>query len=269
MSVALNGSAVGVMNFNDQANYTSTFPVEQGMIHEGTNTVTLTALNGDNDISLVQSITLQYPHSYTADANWLQATAPAGENLKLTGFTNSQIQVYDITDPLNIVQLAGSVNLDNSAWGITVTVPGSTGAAQRTLLAFSADQISSPSAITYHPPSTLLAQREGAQSIIITHPDFVASAAPLVSLRKSQQQDVALVTVDQLFDAFNYGERSPFALRAYLYSRRASGAKSRSPCCCWGMPRLIRAAISGWAISISCPRALSKRARSRPLPTIG
>ena len=61
VSVALNGSAVGVLNFNDQENYTSTFPVEQGMIHEGTNTVTLTALNGDNDTSLVQTITLQYP----------------------------------------------------------------------------------------------------------------------------------------------------------------------------------------------------------------
>ena len=95
VSVAVNGSAVGVMNFNGQANYTSTFPVEQGMIHEGTNTVTLTALNGDNDISLVQSITLQYPHSYTADANWLQATAPAGENLKtrwLHEFTDSGVR---------------------------------------------------------------------------------------------------------------------------------------------------------------------------------
>lgn len=217
VSVAVNGSAVGVLNFSGQQNYTSTFPVEQGMVHEGTNTITLTALNGENDTSLVQSITLEYPHSYTADSSWLQATAPAGVNLKINGFANSQIQVYDITDPLNIVQLAGSVNMDNSAWGITVTVPGSTGAAQHTLLAFSADQISSPSAITYHPASALLEQRQGAESIIITHPDFAASAAPLVSLRKSQRQDVALVTVDQLFDAFNYGERSPFALRAYLY----------------------------------------------------
>jgi uncharacterized repeat protein (TIGR01451 family) len=217
VSVALNGSAVGVLNFNGQENYTSTFPVEQGMVHEGTNTVTLTALNGENDTSLVQSITLQYPHSYTADSDWLQATAPSGENLKIAGFANSQIQVYDITDPLNIVQLAGSVNMDNSAWDITVTVPGSTGTAQHTLLAFSADQISAPSAITYHPAGTLLEQQQGAESIIITHPDFLASAAPLVSLRKSQRQDAALVTVDQLFDAFNYGERSPFALRAYLY----------------------------------------------------
>jgi uncharacterized repeat protein (TIGR01451 family) len=217
VSVAVNGSAVGVLNFSGQQNYTSTFPVEQGMIQEGTNTVTLTALNGENDTSLVQSITLQYPHSYTADSDWLQATAAGGENLKIHGFANSQIQVYDITDPLNIVQLAGSVSIDSSAWDITVSVPGSAGAAQHTLVAFSADQISSPSAITYHPASTLLEQQQGAQSIIITHPDFAASAAPLVSLRKSQRQDAALVTVDQLFDAFNYGERSPFALRAYLY----------------------------------------------------
>jgi hypothetical protein len=127
--------------------------------------------------------------------------------------------VYDITDPLNIVQLGGSVNMDNSAWDITVTVPGSASSwgAQRTLLAFSADQICSPAAIAYHPPSTLLEQRGGADSIIITHSDFVSSATPLLGLRKSQGLDTTLVTVDQLFDAFNYGERSPFALRAYLY----------------------------------------------------
>jgi uncharacterized repeat protein (TIGR01451 family) len=217
VSVTLNGSAVGVLNFSGQQNYTSTFPVGPGMIQEGTNTVTLTALNGENDTSLLQSVTLQYPHSYTADSGWLQATAPGGENLKINGFANSQIQVYDVTDPLNIVQLAGSANMENSGWNIVVTVPGSAGAAQHTLVAFSADQVSSPSAITYHPASSLLEQRQGAESIIITHPDFVASAAPLVSLRKSQRQDAALVTVDQLFDAFNYGERSPFALRAYLY----------------------------------------------------
>ena len=134
------------------------------MIQEGTNVVTLTALNGDNDTSLVQSITLQYPHTYTADADWLQATAPAGENLKITGFSSSRVQVYDITNPLNIVQLGGAVNLDNSAWDVTVTVPGSAGAAQRTLMAFASDQISSPAAIPYHPPSTVLEQQGGAAS---------------------------------------------------------------------------------------------------------
>ena len=100
VSVTVNGSSVGVLNFDGQANFTSTFPVEQGLLHDGTNTVTLTALNGDNDTSLVQSIVLNFPHTYTADSDWLRATAPAGAHVKISGFSNSQIQAYDISDPL-------------------------------------------------------------------------------------------------------------------------------------------------------------------------
>ncbi|MGH9724506.1 MAG: C25 family cysteine peptidase, partial [Candidatus Acidiferrales bacterium] len=37
-----------------------------------------------------------------------------------------------------------------------------------------------------------------------------------VQLRERQGHDVALVTVDQIFDAFSYGERTPFAIRDYL-----------------------------------------------------
>ena len=52
--------------------------------------------------------------------------------------------------------------------------------------------------------------------MIISHPDFVASLAPLVALHESQGHAVTVVTTDQLYDAFNYGERTPYALRDYL-----------------------------------------------------
>jgi uncharacterized repeat protein (TIGR01451 family) len=217
VSVTLNGSSLGVLNFNDEDSSTSTFPVEQGMIQNGANTVTLTALDGDNDSSLVQSIILNFPHTYTADSNWLRATAPAGARLKIGGFSNSQIQAYDITDPTNIVQLAGDISLDSSGSSVSVTLPRlPTGSATHTFIAFSADQIASPSAIGFHPSSTLEQQKQGSDIVIITHPDFVSTVAPLVGLRKSQQHTVTVVTVDQLFDAYNFGERSPFALRNYL-----------------------------------------------------
>jgi uncharacterized repeat protein (TIGR01451 family) len=217
VSVAVNGSSVGVLNFNGQDNFTSSFPVQQGSLQNGTNTVTLTALNGDSDTSLVQSIVLNFPHTYTADSDWLRAAAPAGAHVKISGFSNQQIQAYDISDPLNIIQLAGPITFDNTGSSITITVPGApSSAAPHTLIAFAADQISSPSAITYHPQSSLAEQRSGADIVIIAHPDFASTVAPLVSLRKSQQHEVAVVTVDQLFDAYNYGERSPFALQSYL-----------------------------------------------------
>jgi uncharacterized repeat protein (TIGR01451 family) len=217
VSVTVNGSSVGVLNFNGQDNFTGTFPVEQGLLHDGTNVVTLTALNGDADTSLVQSIVLNFPHTYTADSDWLRAAAPAGAHAKISGFSNQQIQAYDISDPLNIIQLAGPITFDNTGSSITITVPGAPSSlVPHTLIAFAADQISSPAAITYHPQSALEEQRAGADIVIITHPDFASTVTPLVSLRKSQQHEVAVVTVDQLFDAFNYGERSPFALQSYL-----------------------------------------------------
>lgn len=217
VSVAVNGSSVGVLNFDGQDNFTSSFPVQEGLLQNGTNTVTLTALNGDSDTSLVQSIVLNFPHTYTADSDWLRASAPAGAHVKISGFSNQQIQAYDISDPLNIVQLAGPITFDNSGSSITLTVPGApSSATSHTLIAFAADQISSPSAVTYHLQSSLAEQRTGADIVIITHPDFASTVEPLVNLRKSQQHQVAVVTVDQLFDAYNYGERSPFALQSYL-----------------------------------------------------
>ena len=216
VSVALNGASLGTMSFSNQSNVTNTFSVAPGMVQNGTNTVTLAALDGDNDISLVQSITLRYPHTYAADSNWLRASAPGGSRVQFTGFSNSQIQVFDITNPLAVEQLFGPISFENSGSAITVTVPGSASAAPHTLLAFSADQIASPSGILFHAASSLPEQKQGAEIVIITHPDFLSTVAPLVALRKSQNSSVAVVTTDQLYDAYNYGERSPFALRAYL-----------------------------------------------------
>jgi uncharacterized repeat protein (TIGR01451 family) len=215
VSVAFNGVNVGQVNFANQSNTTSTFPVENSLLQEGANTVTLTALNGDNDVSVVQSIALHYPHTYAADSDSLQATAPAGASVHITGFANSQIAVFDITNPLSIEQLVAQPTLDSSSYGITIQPTGANGS-QRTLFAFSADQIAAPDALTNHVPNDLAQTQTGANYVVITYPDFASTLGPLVSLKESEGQRVQVVTTDQVFDAFNYGERSPFAVQDFL-----------------------------------------------------
>jgi uncharacterized repeat protein (TIGR01451 family) len=215
VSVMFNGASIGEMNFANLANVTNTFPIDRSLLQDGVNTITLTALQGDNDVSAVQSIALHYPHTYAADSNWLKATAPAGSTLHVTGFTNQQIQVFDITNPLSISQLSGSVAQDNSAYDITLALP-SAGGQERTLLVFSDDQIAPPSGLAFHAPAALAAQSFGSQMVIITHPDFQSALGPLVSLHQSRGLSVKVVTIDEVFDAFNYGERSPFAIRDFL-----------------------------------------------------
>ncbi len=215
VSVAFNGSPVGEMNFANLANFTSTFPISNSLLQNGANTVTLTALDGDNDVNLVQSIALHYAHTYTADSDWLRATASSGDTVRINGFSNGQIQVLDITDPLAITQLTGPVTSDGSSFGIALSIPGARGS-ERTLLAFSNDQISAPAALAFHAPNSLDRPHSGADLVVIAYPDFAASVVPLVKLHETKGDSVTVVTTDQIFDAFNYGERSPFALQSYL-----------------------------------------------------
>ncbi len=215
VSVQFNGSPLGTFEFFGQLLSRQSFSVDPSQVLDGTNTVTLTALNGDNDVSLVQSIQLHYLHTYVADAGWLRATAEAGSEVHISGFTNSQVRVFDVTDPLNISELDGKVALESGSYGITATLaqaaPG-----VHTILAFSADALSAPLAFAHHSPASLASQRAGADIVIVTHPDFVSHLAPLVRLRESQGYRVAVMTTDQIFEQFNFGERSPFAIRGFL-----------------------------------------------------
>ncbi len=215
VAVGFNGSPVGEMDFANMANVTNTFTISNSLLQNGANTVTLTALDGDNDVNLVQSIALHYAHTYTADSDWLRATASSGDTVHINGFSNGQIQVLDITDPLAINQLTGPIASDGSSFGITLSIPGSRGA-EHTLLAFSSDQISAPAGLAFHAPNNLDRQQSGADLIVIAYPDFASSVAPLVKLHEAKGDSVTEVTTDQIFDAFNYGERSPFAVQSYL-----------------------------------------------------
>lgn len=226
VSVYFNGANIGEMDFANLANVSQTLSVDRSLLQEGTNTVTLTALQGDNDISVAQSIALHYPHTYEADGNWLKATAAGGSTLHVSGFSNAQIKVLDVTNPLAIEQLSGTVRQESASYGITLGLPFGAGQ-ERTLLVFSADQISAPSAIAFHKPAALAARGPGSHMVIITHPDFKAALGPLVRMHESRGQSVEVVTIDEVFDAFNYGERSPFAVRAFL--QNAESVWSRKP----------------------------------------
>jgi uncharacterized repeat protein (TIGR01451 family) len=216
VTVQFNGANIGEMDFFGQILAKQSFPVEASLLHDGANTVTLTSLNGENDVSLVQTIALHYPHTFVADSNWLRATAPAGSQLQLSGFSNPQIRVFDISDPLNISELSGNVALQSGSYTFSLSL-STTAPSQRTLLAFTDDTVALPISLAHHLPTFLDDRHVGADIVIVSHPDFVASLAPLVRLRESQGLHVALVTTEQIYDDYNFGERSPFALRNFLF----------------------------------------------------
>ncbi len=83
------------------------FDVPNADLVEGANTLTLTALGGEDDLTLVDTVLLTYPHSYAAEATALRFTAPAGPQVTITGFSKEQIRVMDVTDPGQRDRVAG------------------------------------------------------------------------------------------------------------------------------------------------------------------
>ena len=115
VKVALNGSAIGDVTFTGQAKGTLTVNLPPGLLQDGSNTVTLTAQNGDYDTSLVESIRITYPHAYVADSDQLKFTGRAGDEIKVSGFASAPT-VLDITDPNRPVQLTPQVSSSNGKY---------------------------------------------------------------------------------------------------------------------------------------------------------
>lgn len=216
VTVTLNGAVLGKVLLSGQGRSVASFAVPA--LNEGANTLTLAGANAD-DVSAVDEVQLTYPRRYIAEADALRFTAQAGQATRVDGFASTAITVIDITDPAapSLIQAQAGAG----AQGQAITVVPVTGTGTRTLLAVGASQVRSP-AISVNAPSTWHAAQAGHDMVIVGHKSLLASAGPLASLRQSQGLKVATIDVEDLYDEFNFGARSPYALKAFLANAKAN-----------------------------------------------
>ena len=225
IAVALNGTRVGDLTYTGQDKGRLRIAVPTGLLRDGNNTVTLTAQNGAYDLNLVDYVRITYPRLYAADAGELKFTGRAGDEIKTTGFAGAPAAVIDITDAAHPVELVPQVTSENGKYEFAVQVPWTTtnsSATHHTLLAVADDHVSKAAAIRANHPSQWHAGQAGADIVMISHPDFIAALAPLVSSHKSDGKSSVIVPIDDLYDEFNFGERTPYAIKNFLQSAAAN-----------------------------------------------
>ncbi|MEE9501153.1 MAG: C25 family cysteine peptidase, partial [Candidatus Aminicenantaceae bacterium] len=213
IKILLNEGEIGEVFFDGQEKGIIEITISQDMLLEGDNIVTLAAQGGALDVSVVDYIRLTYWRTHTADQGTLRLTAMGGEQLSISGFGSSGIRVVDITHPDNVFKVKGKVIAQGSGYTITVSVPGS---GERTLLAFAEETVKEAAGLALNLASDWQNRAQGADFVIIAHSDFIQSAQSLKELRELQGLLVELVDVEDLYDEFNYGAKSPWALRDFL-----------------------------------------------------
>ncbi len=223
VKIFVNGAEAGTVAFAGQAQGLAKLSIPQTILREGQNQVTLLREGGESDLSLVDYARLTYWHTYTADNDALSLTISGKQRITIDGFSNNLIRLMDITDPGAVQEITGTVAQHKSGFAITATAPKP---GQRTLLAFTDGRVKKPAAVSANYPSDWRNPGHSADLVIITHRNFVDSIEPLAALRQSQGLSVRVIDVEDLYDEFNYGNKSPLALRDFLSFARSSWKKA-------------------------------------------
>lgn len=228
VSVALNGTTLGDVIFTGQNQGSLSVDIPAGVLQSWNNTVSLTAQNGDYDTSLVDYIRITYPHQYVADSDRLKFTGAAGEEITVSNFSSTPV-VLDITDPNRPVQLTPRATSQGGKYQIAVQVPFTTtnqeAGTQHTLLAVAQDRISSPPGVLPNHPSQWHGAQPGADIAMVTYGPFAGSLLPLVHAHQAEGKTSAVVPINELYDEFNFGEHSPFAIKRFLQAAKNNWKK--------------------------------------------
>jgi peptidase C25-like protein len=216
--ITLNGVELGSAEFIGRDQGVATFQIGQALLREGENRVTLRSVAGGTDISVVASIRISYWRQYRALNDSLRFTADAKSLVEVKGFTQPNVRVVDITSAASPLEITPAARKDAGGYTISFGLPGT---GRRTLLAFTAQQLKRPLIISDE-PSDLTASISGADFIIITTAALRQSAQPLKSLREQQGLRVAIVNVDDIYDEFSAGQKTPYAIREFLRFARTN-----------------------------------------------
>jgi uncharacterized repeat protein (TIGR01451 family) len=218
VSIALNGTNLGAANFIGQDKGRFGIDIPPGLLLEGTNTVTLTAEDGEYDTSLLQTIRVTYPHTFTADSDALVFTARVGDEVSVTGFAQASVTVLDITNPSQPVELTPSVAPASKpgVYTAAVQVPWSTGSGDHTLIAVGNDRISKIAALRPNQPSHWHSEQAGSEIAIVSAEPFMHALDPIVRAHHAEGLSSAVISVEDLYDEFTFGEHSPSAIRDFL-----------------------------------------------------
>lgn len=214
VEVELNGERIGAVELSDRATKTASLVVPLAKLRDGDNTVRLSATGSPTDLSFLHSLRLAYPHTFEADDDALKLTVPPAHQVTLRGFGGTAITVLDVTDPGRPEKLEGEISPDRETHAITVVAPEGVG--PRTLVAFTEDKARTPAVVSHRPPSTEPLAATEADFLILGPAPLLREVEPLRNARQARGWRVKVADVQDVYDEYGFGHKSPAAIREFL-----------------------------------------------------
>jgi hypothetical protein len=218
VDVSVNGSYAGSFSWSGISYYLAT--INGVDLVEGDNIATLTCTSGEDSIA-VDWFEVTYPRSFAASNETLKFSHQAGYRFQVTGFTDNDFGVFDVTSASEVQRLYNFQVSPISPYSVDFE-PVETG--ERTYMTLSSTAVKTPAGIAQDSPSSLADPANGADYILITHRDLGWDGSEtsyqwlndLAALRQAQGLRVKVVDVADIFDEFSYGIFTPQAVKDFL-----------------------------------------------------
>ncbi|MFZ0391177.1 MAG: C25 family cysteine peptidase [Calditrichia bacterium] len=207
-------------------------PIYGADLKHGENDIELQTMESENDHVLFNWASIQYNRQYKAYQNQIEFTKPSPQSISnpqvnlfqfnISHFTRPDIDIYKkgVSKVVNF-----QIQVDNSSgtprYQISFQDRILTDDVQ--YMALPANQRLKPLRIereqVFNPENPQLRLRSAANSadyLIITHEKFYERAKEFMEFRRQQGLSVVMVRVQDIYDEFNYGVKSPLAIQKFL-----------------------------------------------------
>jgi hypothetical protein len=211
----LNGTPIGESQWNGKTPHRFTVSFDQSLIIDGPNTIEVTGiLLGGVPYSLfyVDSFDLDFHRHYRAVDN--RIICRGGENpvVTIAGFTDSNIKVFDVTDPLQPKLVTGTT-IDSTDTNRVSFIPSSPESIYAAVSTYGAP---APADAFANKASGLKKKENKADYVVIVPGGLEETAKGLTGLRQEKGMDAIVVELEDIYDEFNYGSPSPEAIKDFL-----------------------------------------------------
>ncbi len=213
IEVYLNNQSLGQDSWDGAVWHTSQFPFSQDKLINGENVLKVRYLpiSGVTASSYgFDEFSIEFVQQLNGYNQYLQFSQPAGDwTFEIGGFSANTLHIWDISNPLVPIEL-----VDYGQEESIVTFSNSQTSSTEYVV-FGADSIQLP-LLEKVQFGELYSSQNASDYLIITVPEFVEPLQPLIDWRSQQGLQVRMVTIQEIYDHFNFGIPHPIAIKNFM-----------------------------------------------------